>query len=197
MLTLIIISVPIASNPQRLYFHLSKTFSVTFDSGGGSTVSTKTVDWNTSVSIPTSTRKGYDFLGWYLPNGTKYTGQAIKENTVLTAHWKIKMFTVTFYVDGKEYDSVEVEYGTAISAVETLADDLGLRVKSYSSTAGEVVGDIITHDLNVNADTMKGVDKVKNTVKNNQWKIIGGVAGGIVLIALIAGIVSTVKKKRY
>ena len=166
-----------------------KTFSVTFDSAGGSSVSAKKVDWNTSVSAPTCERKGYDFLGWYLSDGTKYTGQAIKADTVLIAHWQIQKFTVTFYVDGEEYDTVEVEYGTALSEVESLANSLGLRVKSYSPVAGEALGDSITYDLNVNADTVQG--------GVNLWQIIGGVVGGVVLIALIAGVISAVKRKRY
>lgn len=75
-------------------------FTVTFNSDGGSAVDNQTVDWNTSATLVTPTRGGYAFKGWFLPNGTQYTNQAIKENTTLTAKWERNRFTVTFNSDG-------------------------------------------------------------------------------------------------
>lgn len=166
------------------------TYTVTFDSNGGSSVTSQKVNWNTSASLSNPTRAGYTFEGWFLPDETQYTDQPIKEDTKLTAHWKAIMCTVTFYVDGEEYDSLEVEYGTSLSTVDSIAENLGLRVNSYSSVAGQKLGKSITSDLNVSANTVKASDN------NNQWKIIGGVAGGLCLVALIAGVIGAVKRKR-
>lgn len=39
---------------------------VSFNANGGTEVFTITQDYNTSVSLPTPTRSGYTFNGWYL-----------------------------------------------------------------------------------------------------------------------------------
>lgn len=68
------------------------TFTVTFESNGGSTVTPKTVNYNTSITAPTApTKAGYKFAGWYtaVSGGTIVTFPfTIKENRTLYAHWK-------------------------------------------------------------------------------------------------------------
>ncbi len=92
-------------------------YTVTLISDEDATPQYQTVDWNTVLSPETPTKRGYDFLGWFYEDGTEYAGQAIKEDTTLIAHWQIKTFTVTFYVDGEIYTVKEVEYGTVFSKV--------------------------------------------------------------------------------
>ena len=55
---------------------------------------------------------------------------------------------------------------------------------------------LVVDDMKVYATKATDTDKIMGTVKNNKWAIIGGVAGGIALIAVIAGIVSGAKRKR-
>lgn len=67
-----------------------KKYTVTFDSQGGSHVSSQTVKESTTISLPTPTRDGYKFLGWYTEatGGSKVTSLTVTKNVTLYAHWE-------------------------------------------------------------------------------------------------------------
>lgn len=67
-----------------------KKYTVTFDSQGGSHVSSQTVKEGTTISLPTPTRDGYKFLGWYTEatGGSKVTSLTVTKNVTLYAHWE-------------------------------------------------------------------------------------------------------------
>ena len=67
-----------------------KKYTVTFDSQGGSHVSSQTVKEGTAISFPTPTRDGYKFLGWYTEadGGSKVTSLTVTKNVTLYAHWE-------------------------------------------------------------------------------------------------------------
>lgn len=88
-------------------------YTVTFNKNGGGTpsFSSKTVYYDdTYGDLPTVSRTGYTFAGWYTAasGGTKVTTStkvAITANQTLYAHWKINQYTLT------------LTKGTGISAV--------------------------------------------------------------------------------
>ena len=106
------------------------TFTVTFDSAGGSEVITKTMDVTYGEPLgdmPVPIRLGYFFCGWYdaLAGGKCYgnsegksTSQYDKtENCTLYAQWKINQYTITFdTAGGSKIDSITQDYGTTITA---------------------------------------------------------------------------------
>ena len=67
-----------------------KKYTVTFNSQGGSHVSSQTVKEGTTISLPTPTRDGYKFLGWYTEatGGSKVTSLTVTKNVTLYAHWE-------------------------------------------------------------------------------------------------------------
>ena len=67
-----------------------KKYTVTFDSQGGSHVSSQTVKEGTTISLPIPTRDGYKFLGWYTEadGGSKVTSLTVTKNVTLYAHWE-------------------------------------------------------------------------------------------------------------
>lgn len=85
----------------------SVTYPVTFNANGG-TVSTKSKNvtiGKTYGTLPTPTRTGYDFDGWYTreSGGTKVTATtSVGTNppTTLYAHWIGKKYTVTLDANG-------------------------------------------------------------------------------------------------
>lgn len=92
--------------PHTLYAHWTgKQYTVTFDANGGvlSGDTTKTVTCGERYGeLPTPTRKGYYFKGWFLkPNGvsevTKYSRVEKTEDHNLYAYWERKLL-----VGGKE-----------------------------------------------------------------------------------------------
>ena len=85
-----------------------KLYTITFNSNGGTTVSSLTVKANESVTLPTITKNNYNFLGWYY-NGTKLNNTftfSYSTDITLVANWKeIMYYTITFNSNG----------GTAVS----------------------------------------------------------------------------------
>ncbi len=92
-----------------LYAHWSEkigTYTVTFDSNGGSMVTAQAVEkGNLAVQPENPSREGYIFDGWYTAasNGEKFDfNTAITGNITLYAHWSenVGTYTVTFDSNG-------------------------------------------------------------------------------------------------
>ena len=91
------------------------TYTVTFNSNGGSAVASQTVEWNKSAMLTTPTKTGYNFLGWYLSDGNQYINQPITVDTTLNAEWEIKSYAVTLDSDnGNEPTTQTVNHGEAV-----------------------------------------------------------------------------------
>ncbi len=102
-----------------------KTFTVTFNSNGGSAVSSQTVEEGNKASKPNNpTRNGYNFAGWLL-NGKAYDfNSAVNGNITLIANWVQKSYTIvatrvdayspdsvlTVYEDGKKISVKTIKY---------------------------------------------------------------------------------------
>jgi uncharacterized repeat protein (TIGR02543 family) len=79
-------------------------FTVTFNSNGGTSVSSRTEEYGTYITLPTPTREGYTFSGWYSSasgaSGIKYGdgggSYPIKSNVTMYARWTAIKYTVTF-----------------------------------------------------------------------------------------------------
>ncbi|MBP7222205.1 MAG: InlB B-repeat-containing protein, partial [Sedimentibacter sp.] len=81
------------------------TYTVTFNSQGGSAVSSVSTNYNTTISTPTApTRTGYTFVGWYkesaCTNVWSFSTDKVSGNITLFAKWSIKTYTVTFNSQG-------------------------------------------------------------------------------------------------
>lgn len=81
-----------------------KKYTVTFNSDGGSAVSSQTVEQGKKVSQPSNpTRAGYTFAGWALNGNTYDFNSAVNGNITLVAKWNENVkatYTVTFNSDG-------------------------------------------------------------------------------------------------
>ena len=63
-------------------------FTITFDAAGGTTPASQTTVDGKLTSLPTSTRDGYDFLGWYTAGGDRVTTDTVfAADTTLYARW--------------------------------------------------------------------------------------------------------------
>ncbi|MBE5757228.1 MAG: hypothetical protein E7342_05470 [Clostridiales bacterium] len=96
-----------------------KQFTVTFDVNGGTIDNpTMMVEYGNSYNIPTPTKVGYDFDGWF--NGNElfnFKNIQILEDITLVAKWKAKEFTITFDAkDGLTPQTMVVKYGETITA---------------------------------------------------------------------------------
>ena len=110
----------------------ANTYTVTFDSTGGSEVIEKTVAATYGEQLgnmPVPIRTGYFFRGWYdAPVEGKCYGNSDgkgtsrydkTENCTLFAQWEINQYTITFdTAGGSEIVPITQDYGTAIAAPE-------------------------------------------------------------------------------
>ncbi len=82
------------------------SFTVSFDSLGGSSASSITVSYGSAFgTLPSPTKIGHTFDGWYtLPQGgsriTSTTTVSVLKDTILYAHWTPKSFTLNFSAQG-------------------------------------------------------------------------------------------------
>lgn len=168
---------------------------ITFDSDGGSEINQITVVWNTSINPVVPEKEGYNFLGWYLPDGTKYEEQVIKDDTTLTAHWQIKTFTVTFYVNDKVYATVTVNYGSVLSKV---ADDLGLFAKNILSfeNVNTETPEVYASEMYISDDVVVYANEPTLFQKIFQPKYLPWEIGGLCALIIIGVIVGVVEKKK-
>ena len=97
----------------------ANTYMVSFDANGGScTTASKSVTYaSTYGDLPTPTREGYTFTGWYdgetkVEDTTTY--QTAGDKT-LTARWSADAYTVTYYVDNSKVAEQGYTYGASIT----------------------------------------------------------------------------------
>ncbi|MCD8021821.1 MAG: InlB B-repeat-containing protein, partial [Lachnospiraceae bacterium] len=79
------------------------SYTVTFKSQGGSSVDSQTVKRGTEISdLPTPTKAGYTFDGWYTSSsgGTLVTSLTVSENVTLYAHWSVQTYMLSFDTQG-------------------------------------------------------------------------------------------------
>jgi Listeria/Bacterioides repeat len=111
---------------KTLYAHyIARTFTVTFDSCGGSETTTKKVTYDSAYgTLQQTTREGYAFRGWYTEpdGGTRVTAQSIVTTAAdhtLYARWEARHFRVTFDTnDGSDVATKIVTYDSAYGKLE-------------------------------------------------------------------------------
>ena len=194
------ISSPFTQNLTLTALWQINTYTLTLNANGGE-ISEATVsgDYNTVPTIPTPTRTGHTFTGWKTEAGEVYDiSSPLTQNLTLTAQWKIKTYTVTFIVDGVVYQTITVEHGSTFTSA---AESINLNLVSVFSESGVMAYNengemVVVEDSAVEAQEMSKTDKVINTMLQHKWQIVGGVAGGVALIAVIAAVCGGAKRKR-
>ena len=93
---------------------VANTYTITFDTAGGSEIAPITQDYGTVIAAPEApTREGYTFIGWDKEIPTTMP----TENMTVTAQWEINQYTITFDTNGgSEIAPITQDYGTAITA---------------------------------------------------------------------------------
>ncbi len=67
----------------------SKKYTVSFNPNGGSFVNDIKVNPGSTVKLPTPTRSGYKFVGWYSHGNRVSSNTKVNSNMVLVARWEL------------------------------------------------------------------------------------------------------------
>ena len=92
----------------------ANTYTITFDTAGGSEIAPITQDYGTVITAPEApTREGYTFKGW----DKEIPETMPTENITVKAQWEINQYTIAFdTAGGSEIAPITQDYGTAITA---------------------------------------------------------------------------------
>ena len=92
----------------------ANTYTITFDTVGGSEIAPITQDYGTAITVPADpTREGYTFIGWE----GEFPETMPAHNMTVTAQWEINRYTITFdTAGGSEITPITQDYETAITA---------------------------------------------------------------------------------
>ena len=102
-----------------------RSYSVNFDSNGGSAVASQSVKYGSKASRPTDpTRAGHTFQGWYTSRdgGARYDfNQTVTGDVTLYAHWSVNSYTLTFDGNGGKPSEASrtVAYGGQYGSLPT------------------------------------------------------------------------------
>ena len=120
----------VKTEDHTLYAHWTKLVSVSLNANGGTTssssVTVAVAVGETYGTLPTPTRTGYTFDGWYdqLSGGNEITSNTIVTKTTahtLYAHWTAKSIKVSFNVNGgsSSHSPINVTYGNVYGDLPT------------------------------------------------------------------------------
>lgn len=91
-------------------------YTIAFKSFDGEQISSETVEEGKPITVPSAPkREGYTFAGW----SPKVSDTAIA-NAEYTATYTVNKYKLIYTLDGEEYQSSEVEYGTELTQIEAL-----------------------------------------------------------------------------
>ena len=92
----------------------ANSYTITFDTNGGSAVAPITQDYGTDITAPAApTKTGYTFMGWE----PEIPATMPAEDLTVTAQWRINQYTITFDTDGgSAIAPITQDYGTQITA---------------------------------------------------------------------------------
>ncbi len=159
---------------------LGKIYTVTFDPNGGSVSPiNKTVAYGSAYGdMPTPTRTGYIFDGWYTETtgGTRVTDSTTMiENSghTLYAHWTANTYTITFDAGGGNVlpTSKTVAYGSTYGALPIPTFSGYVFAGWYNEDGKEIAEDAVADIENAQMFLARWVD-CKYTIKNGEATIL-------------------------
>lgn len=155
-----------------------------FDANDGSEIHAESVDPKNITYVPNA-RVGYDFAGWTMDKdgNEPLDPSKIRLGTTLYAQWKIKTFSVSFYVGDTLVITTTVEYGKAAVAptAERIADCLEEN-EIFVGWNGDFSS--VTSDLAIYANTTfkETTYTVNFVVEGNVVKTASGKVGNTIVL---------------
>lgn len=103
----------------------NKKSQLSFNTNGGNDISSISLDSKESYNLPTPTKEGYEFIGWYLNSdfsGEMITSITIKSDTTVYAKWE-QLYKITLDLDGGNLSTTSI-YAKNGDNIYSLVKDL-------------------------------------------------------------------------
>lgn len=141
----------------------SKSYEVTFDSKGGSTVASLRIGEGRTLldsQYPIPTKDSMEFIGWFITDSVEFTRDTpVNDNLRLTAHWTSASPLVIFYADlGKVIASID---GKIISSGDRIPSGSTVSFRYEGADCSEFV------EWRILANGKEKEDPSKNLVIND------------------------------
>lgn len=81
--------------------------TITFNTDGGDPLESLSIEKGKDATLPTPTRAGYSFDGWYVGD-TIWDGKTVNANTTITAKWTLLEFEIEYIVENGENSGLNV-----------------------------------------------------------------------------------------
>ena len=154
------------------------TYTITFDSNGGNDLENIefTIE-NKNIELPTPTREGYTFLGWYEEEAKVETVE--NRNYELTAKWEEIVYIVTFKdYDGTVLKEEVVSYGTDATA-PTVEPREGYTFKGWDKEYTKVLSDLelnaqyelIIYTITFNSNGGNEIEDIEFTIETKNIEL--------------------------
>lgn len=142
---------PVTGDIRILGIWDAHVLTITFDVNGGDELSQTeiTVAFGDFVSLPSPTKLGHDFAGWYDGNRRVDSGNwNIDKDTNLQAHWSAKTYMVTV--------SQSTNCSVTTSSRSKYGDKLNIELNPFSATGYEYINPVISiySSYTLNEDTL-------------------------------------------
>ncbi|CAM3718696.1 InlB B-repeat-containing protein [Erysipelothrix urinaevulpis] len=94
-------------------------YTVRFETNGGSVVQAQTVEYNTTIEIPETSRVGYTLVGWYtddqFTSAWDFNHDKVIDNQTLYAKWELNQYTLEFDANNNtEIHSMTINHGELV-----------------------------------------------------------------------------------
>ena len=131
------------------------TYLVTFDANGGTTpTASKSVTYNSTYgTLPTPTRTGYTFKGWFTAasGGTQVkdsTNVTITANQTLYAQWEKNIYTISYNVNGGDgtIEQQSADYGVNIDITSVKPTREGYSFLGWARTSDAEEAEFLPED---------------------------------------------------
>ena len=95
---------------------VARYFDVDLSVQGNGTLNEESGRWpeGHELTLEATAGEGYSFKGWSDGNTDNPRKIVVSDNIALTAIFEVNVYKLTYVVDGEEYKTVDVAYGTAI-----------------------------------------------------------------------------------
>jgi uncharacterized repeat protein (TIGR02543 family) len=107
-------------------------YTITFDTNGGSSLDPIHGDYASAITLGTTTKTGYTFIGWYSDEALTISFTQLtmpSQNMTLYSKWSINQYTISFHSNGgSAVSSITADYGATVEApvIPTLTEGVFL-----------------------------------------------------------------------